>query len=523
MSAINKSVRRLSDTATATAIEGLQHAVAYNQTPGNAVWSKVMLIWVGPYSDGRVQRYRLDGWAGKSLTANVERIVRVMECKHFHVVEPVRPIDGECEISTLIEAFDANPWLGSPYFRENIDRWAEHGARPSNTIEGMLAYYASPAHRAAERLSVIKPGRYLRKFFGDLMDDGTIEVLAQRWSNEFAPRPLIVTQDADEIENVYRKGPSSCMTFRHGGYDGECHPARVYAGPDLAVAYIGDENEADGRAVVWPDKKIFGRTYGDNARMEAALKLAGYREAKSGEFDRARLQRFEGREGIVCPYLDMVGQVDDNGTHLIITPHGDYEARGADGVIDSLRGGRTVCAHCEDRYDDEDEGSYVEGVGSVCDYCLEHHYFHCGIGEEYSPMNERANTRCGSWVSETAVSRSGNWFLCEGNDEWVRCSDDGAIVMDDGRTVSETWAETNAFRCVYSDEWVEAHGSNSLILTNGEAIDRNAFSSERLMVLWLADEGHTVEAYQSGCGDLNEQIADILADRAAQLELELAA
>lgn len=406
---------------------------------------------------------------------------------------------------------DANPWSGYLVFRNNLSLWAETFPRPVADKPEMLAFYASVEHRKIGRLTETRPGRYLRKVFGALLNDTQIEELAHVWTREFAPRELYVTQDANLIEEVYENGPRSCMAYAAGGFDSDEHPARVYAGPDLAVAYIGESDDADGRAVVWPEKKIYARAYGDVARMRAALERAGFREGEHREFIGARLQYIpQDGDNFVLPYLDMADTVDLSGDYVVVAgSNGEYGAQETNGLNE---GGGHRCADCGDRMS-RDDSYYVEDHGDVCECCYSNSYFYCEETDRTWPMENRANTRCNTFISERGVERSDNWFYCDGNDEWVRDRDDDYVVLDDGRTVSMSWADGNAFRCDAQDEWVEiehrnlrddkgyvvARVKNWIELDCGEAVDRFHLRSTFEIAAWIAEEHPGARADYSTC------------------------
>lgn len=425
--------------------------------------------------------------------------------------------DDKEDASTLKSSAKLNPWAGRRVFRDNLTLWAEHFPRPAADNPELVAFYASPAHRKVGRLTKIKAGRYLRRVFGALLGDQEVEQLAHVWASEFAPRELFITQDADIIEEVYVNGPNSCMSKASRYFDGECHPARVYAGPDLAVAYIGESDDAEGRAVVWPEKKIWARVYGDEARMIAALELAGFRKGYCDDFEGARLQRIEGDEGIVMPYLDVVGSVDDAGDYMVISSSGDYGAQETNGLVE---GSGYRCEDCGDRMNEYDR-YYVEDHGDVCECCYSNNYFYCEETDCTYPVSERANTRCGTYISEEGARRSGRWFYCEGEEEWVSERDDDYVILSDGRCVSMRWADGNTFRCEASDEWHEiehtthrdengkvvARVKNWVELDNGEAVDRFYFRSAFELAEWMHENGVLADYSTDDRDELNALLA----------------
>lgn len=137
-----------------------------------------------------------------------------------------------------------SPWETEGWWRLNQHIWQEHAPVGSEKHPGLLSYYQDPIKRVADIRTPIKPGRYLKKYFSHLLSEQEIRQCAIKWEEAFSPRELKVTQDADEIESVYEHGPSSCMAGGDGNFSGYCHPSRVYAGPDLGIAYIGPKDAA---------------------------------------------------------------------------------------------------------------------------------------------------------------------------------------------------------------------------------------------------------------------------------------
>src|SRR3546814_20660598 len=101
----------------------------------------------------------------------------------------------------------------------------------------------------------MSPGRYLHRFFSAHLDNNVIEGWCARLSVQPEEDALKITQDADEIEDVYVGGPGSCLAHDASEVDSYCHPTRVYAGPDTAIAYVGSRDEAAERGVAWAGRE----------------------------------------------------------------------------------------------------------------------------------------------------------------------------------------------------------------------------------------------------------------------------
>lgn len=442
-------------------------------------------------------------------------------------VHVVLPAEGKNDTQDLYERARwlryHSPWADEDFWRDNPMRWIEHLPRPSAAKPGLLSYYDSPAKRAQGRLTMTKPGRYLRKFFSDLLSESEIEKLAHKWTADTAPETLHITQDADEIEAAYRNAHlGSCMHFGSGSFSGPEHPCRVYAGPDLAVAYIGDLDSPRGRCVVWPEKKIYLRLYGDVHRLSFALEAHGFRKGEESEFEGARLQRIwcDDNDLYVMPYLDAIGAASDAGDYLVIDSDGEVNGRMTNGLSDEED--RTCCDDCGDRYDPDYGGAYVEGHGYVCDSCLNSDYFYCDEINEYCRDSERADTRdpdlC---VSEHGVENSSRWFLCEGYDQWVRFRDDDAYTLQDGRTVCLAWIDAgNARRCEYSEDYIATEDGTWIDLGYDGWVDADQFHSAEDLFEWLRDNGHDFDSL-SGDEDTLSALKALYDTAAAEDEAEL--
>ncbi|MGO7308729.1 hypothetical protein ACCS91_33280, partial [Rhizobium ruizarguesonis] len=215
-----------------------------------------------------------------TTVASLEEVSRLYSpfAQHIHVHRP--PEDGATEFhhNEVMPAHDGNPWLQHQWYRDNFMRWVELLPRPSGTVPGAVAYFQNLDKRVRNIRTPIKPGRFLQKFFGDILTQEQIHEHALEWAGRFEHPDVTITQDADEIETVYRaRHLGSCMHFPNGGWEGSCHPARVYAGPDLGIAYLGSSEYPDARVLVWPARLLFfDKFYGDDRRLRSALVTMGY-------------------------------------------------------------------------------------------------------------------------------------------------------------------------------------------------------------------------------------------------------
>lgn len=269
------------------------------------------------------------------------------------------------------------PWHNESWYQAKHN---EHYCHVSTEQPGKIAFTENAKKGEADRQLVMSPGRYLNRYFSDTLDNCAIEQWCAKLSVQLQEDALKFTQDADEIERVYVGGPSSCMSYEAKSYSGHCHPVRVYAGPDTALAYIGPIDDASARCVVWPEKLIYTRVYGDVSRMTLLLEQAGY---TSGSLNGARIQRIidERSGGYIMPYIDRGGGPEDEGDFLRIGM-GDIESGSTSGVADM--DDRPTCERCEDQYDaDEGCSVYVTGLGgrhveqTWCEHCADHRSTMC--------------------------------------------------------------------------------------------------------------------------------------------------
>jgi hypothetical protein len=407
--------------------------------------------------------------------------------------------------------FFRSPWGRMPWARAHVLRWVEHLPAPSETVPGLLSYYQSPEKRARNIRTPIKPGKYLKKFFADVLSEEQIHELALMWSNAYSLRKLNVTQDADEIEQVYRGAYNgSCMHFGNGEFSGPEHPARVYAGPDLGIAYIGDAEKADARCLVWPEKKIFyPKWYGDGPRLEAALLADGWKAADEDAFQGARLRRIpvdEYEERFVAPYVDVSERLRDDGEYLIIDHHGGIDTRFTNGLSAPV----LRCDDCGAGTDVDDSYATYDGR-VICSCCIRDDYFRCDSADAYYPNEQRAPTPEGEDYSYStdAMERmvaSDRWFYCDVTETNYPARLHEAVRLTDYRTCELSYAEANGYFCAAADAW-SLNVDGRLTLSDDREVDRDGFPSLTALREWLESEGVTATGADHAPDQLTLELA----------------
>jgi hypothetical protein len=380
--------------------------------------------------------------------------------------------------------YAATPWDLEPWYATKRN---EHFCHMSAKQPGMVAYTENEAKGAADRQTQTRAGRYLTKFFSDVLTANEIEAWAAKVSVEAGERQLHITQDADEIEAVYVSGPNSCMSYEARHFSGHCHPVRVYAGPDLALAYTGAIDDAKGRALVWPAKKQYGRIYGDESRMKLLLAAEGY---EPGNFTGAQLRRIQDSngQGLIMPYVDRVPVYDDGETLVIgDSSHGyPIETDNQRGLADNARDDRPSCDHCGDPYE-EDDGEYLDHRDEYwCSHCADNYASRCEYDNNLYAINSVSLVEVHS--SNTYSRFTSTSYVHPGN-----LDDYGAVLTRSG----DYWHQDHTYFCDELQEDCSVHDDGEPIDWDGDTLCLEG--AEKRMAEQDADEvpiAH-IEAYRA--------------------------
>lgn len=157
-------------------------------------------------------------------------------------------------------------WVNEKWWKE-IDG---HFAHISVKDPTRIAFTPDEAKGKADRQTATLPGKYLKQFFGDVLDADEIREYAMQHSTQFEKNDIKWAKTVEEIQHVYKVGPSSSC------FAGTTK-ANLYASGDFAVAYLEDANgRVTARALCAIERKIYPYLYGDCDRLRAALEKAGY-------------------------------------------------------------------------------------------------------------------------------------------------------------------------------------------------------------------------------------------------------
>lgn len=208
------------------------------------------------------------------------------------------------------------PWANEPWAKR--DECAHHYVHIAEKDPTMVAFIRAidKAESKAPHVT-LKPGRYLTKYFGDLLDTTAI----QHWASQVRGdgTQLRFADDIATVKNIYAKsGLHACMSHGNGHYTGTVyslggkHPLEIYLLAGLRLAYITDAyGSITGRAFVWPEKMLHTRAYGDTQAITKALANAGY---KTGLFDGLKLPAIplsedrggDYRDCYLMPFIDHI-------------------------------------------------------------------------------------------------------------------------------------------------------------------------------------------------------------------------
>jgi len=392
----------------------------------------------------------------------------------------------------MSEQYEPLVWSNEIWWINRENTLREHFAHRASTIHGLVAYTESAEKGEQDRQSVSKPGVYLTRYFSTVLTPSEIA----HWSrlhcmSKTDSVDLKFATSVEDIVRVYRDGPDSCMSGPVSDYDSKIHPVSVYGDSDLSVAYVEAESEYHdkdiaSRALVWTDRKVYGRVYPtperyndsrremariENNKLVKALESAGYRP---GSFNGAKIKAILHRrseESYVMPYLDGSYGVNLVGDSFILGRDASFEAQTTDGVIHLEA--RFTCDRCEESADPDDASSVRVArysTESWCESCVSNHTFYChGHEEFYSDDVESVSDSCGNDYS--IYYASDNMFRCDNSGDWFDNSEAQEVYVRGNNT--ETWS-----RDAISEEAFCCYGSGSYYATRWHSsveIDGNVY------------------------------------------------
>lgn len=361
------------------------------------------------------------------------------------------------------------PWKDVDRYRQDCyddyGIFTLHYAHLSLEAPGMVLYTPNHEYALKDRKLSVRPGRYLQQFYAE----GDPRIVS-RWKPMFTPKhievyagrcnaehySLNIATSAEEIADVYRGGPTSCM----GGTEEKAalfkhlpqHPTAVYGDSDFALAYVGPKDKATARCLVRPAKKTYGRLYGHSSLLKTLLERNGWKAVNwdDGDFahnGRVRAIQYDGT--FLMPYVDGITTCSLEGDYFVLDGEGEYDCQLTNGLVESREqnscqncgedcGDETYCSSCdyESFYcvgcDETRFGDYTSTErGSVCHSCRDDYEKDCESCREsflaFDFTRDEERRRCVS-AKEDLCRNCQDKSHCEDHDVWyIHECDDCAV------------------------------------------------------------------------------------------------
>lgn len=314
-----------------------------------------------------------------------------------------------------------------------------HFAHVALKHPGCIAFTENAAKGAADVQTPMKVGRYLERFYN--LDGDSVRTFANQYLAKYGTLELRFAATEDDFEHVYTNGPSSCMSKAASYYESPVHPVRMYAAGDLQVAYLVAKDDGEhitSRVLCWPEKKTYGRVYGDD-KIETMLDAEGWQH-EDYFANGAKMLRQEADDGrLIVPYVDGVYRADDCGTYLRIAKHGDIDCETTTG----LSGFTRHCDHCGDGMS-EDEGCWIDSRDeNWCEHCAEHNAFYCDDTGTMIAHGDGVEMANGDYWSQRRFDRQG--FTCDATGE--NHDSDDLVSMANGECWCREHFEHHGWQC----------------------------------------------------------------------------
>lgn len=337
----------------------------------------------------------------------------------------------------------------------------------------MVAYTPNHEYGKRDRQVRVKVGRYLQKFYGDVLSESQIREAA----NLCKKLEIGYADDADSMVEVYANGPHSCMAGGDDCYDGGLHPVRAYATGEFRLAYIHNGERYTARGFVHEPSKTWVRTYGDDGTVLAdMLRAEGY--TKTAGWSGKKLLWIEhpsDDDAPLLPYIDGNAQyVFRRGDTLRITDNEEdaqWIGDNTDGTASPTCQATEWCSHCEEHYHEDDMRSVgAEEETYVCVHCRANNYTEAIVFDyrgqrrwRYVPDDETVEVDGDYYWSDSDSLEAGNIGYC------VITGD--ALRLDECNELHEDSIHYG-YNAHSSFEWPVIHPDEGLVFLTVDDIDR---------------------------------------------------
>lgn len=370
------------------------------------------------------------------------------------------------------------PWVGDAWWNSPHAHpiWKDHYPHASLEKPGWVAYTKSVEDGTKDKQSLLRPGAYLKRYFERAINGYGMNErrLVELFMTMYGPIDIKFATTEDEMERVYDL-LHTCLYGR--AWPNDIHPVRTYAFGDLQIAYIGDlaAGKVSARALVWPERKLHSRVYGDVARLQNGLERLGYTWGApiGAKIKRIQLRQVKVKVGQVpqgcflVPYIDKRNQ--QGGGHLSVIDKGEHLEICAEGEKGSHHAGLP----------DGRSGIYVPRDDEYPVYRCEHcgnkqrelyPVFECCPNEDNEePENMMWCAGCRA-VDAWQCGYSGNWYIKHADREEVggmwwapyyadmyaaRCEGNGRLYSSDALMTVHSADGTHK---KMSNDYCKAHG-----------------------------------------------------------------
>jgi hypothetical protein len=354
----------------------------------------------------------------------------------------------------------------------------DHYLHVSRIDRALVAFTKSPDRGLADTQTRISVYGYLTYYCN--FSESDARFWAGVHAENYADTKLEFAESAEDIVSVYMRGDdesgiSSCMTHDLGDYRSSVHPLTPYGDSDLSLAYLVRDEKVIARCMVWQEKKIYSRLYGDGSKMAEALKVAGFVD---GSFEGARIRRIADSDTgrLVLPYLDSVRRVKKLDIDwLLISSRGDIIADRTDGLESGF-----CCEGCGDEtYEDDLLSVYFSSSrsGQWCEHCRDGSATYCENHDIYV-RNDNVVTVDGEATPD--------WYLddanfCEWSGEYTTQSVETVLLLQSWRGgrefVTQIWSQSaidcHGFKCRIDGNF---YADSCLVLDDWSDLPRSRFT-----------------------------------------------
>jgi hypothetical protein len=315
---------------------------------------------------------------------------------------------------------------------------------PAEKDKSLLALYESRAKYDAERRTIGKPAKMLKRIIPDLTE-AEANQFAIWWKDSYLDSglSLVVGESRDDFKSIYTTAhipgdviytsgikclAVSCMRYSFDNLP--AHPTEAYAsGHFRIVAVKNAEGKIGARVIVRPENKTRAPIYASfnpaKDMLESWLTENKYAPTDDG-FYGAELLRIEHDDSVIVPYLDICRNADITDDSIVLRRRGDKTLNETSGVL-SISELDSACDECGDGMN-SDDSIYVESESiCICESCFQNRFFICdGNGNVY-----RDSESCDVWeiiggrevttretYSNAYVTEDSDFVFCEQRQEW---------------------------------------------------------------------------------------------------------